>query len=73
MSAVAIRADLTKAEQHSLRPFGYADVTMRITEAACTDGVKNFADIDPSLAYGCVDWFLYPESNHESHGRLPQR
>ena len=22
--------------------------------------------VDPSLAYGCVDWYLYPDSKRES-------
>ncbi len=69
ISAVAIRADLTEAEQQALRSSGYAEVTMRFTKAARTEVVKNCADVDPSLAYGCVDWYLYPDSNRESHAR----
>jgi hypothetical protein len=33
--------------------------TMKLSDAA---GTPHPAVVDPSTAYGCVDWFIYPDS-----------
>lgn len=30
-------------------------------KAARTEAVQHLAAVDPSCAYGCVDWFIYPD------------
>ena len=66
ISAVGYRADLTEAEQRSLRPPDYSNVVLRTVEAARNNVAKQLGDVAPSVAYGCVDWYLYPSSNRES-------
>lgn len=31
------------------------------TEPPCAAAAPNPAVVDPSTAYGCVDWFIYPD------------
>jgi hypothetical protein len=54
ISAVAVRADLTEAGRNTLNPPAYPDAAIQTVGAA---------EVDPVLAYGCVDWYLYKNSN----------
>lgn len=29
--------------------------------------VNRTADVDPSTAYGCVDWYIYPDDTKTTH------
>jgi hypothetical protein len=35
------------------------------SKAARADAAQHLAALDPSSAYGCVDWYLYPDPKHE--------
>ena len=32
-------------------------------KAARTEAIQHLAAVDASFSYGCVDWYIYPESN----------
>ena len=63
ISAVAVRADLTEARQRALNPPAYSDAATRTEGAARISVARQLAEVDPGLAYGCVDWYLYKNSN----------
>ena len=62
ISAVDYRADLTEPEQRALRPPDYSNVVLHTVEAARNNVARQLGDVAPSVAYGCVDWYLYPSS-----------
>jgi hypothetical protein len=66
ISANAFRADLTETEQPALRPADYSNVVMQTVKDVRSNVAKQPWDVAPSLAYGCVDWYLFPSSNRES-------
>jgi hypothetical protein len=37
------------------------------TETSATVTVHRSAAVDPSTAYGCVDWFIYPDPKSAQH------
>jgi hypothetical protein len=37
------------------------------TETTDTVTVHRCAAVDPSTAYGCVDWFIYPDPKSAQH------
>jgi hypothetical protein len=53
-------------------PFPEALLTMESSFRNTTSGsadpaaTRHPATVDPSSAYGCVDWYLYPDSKPES-------
>jgi hypothetical protein len=63
ISAVAVRANLTEAEQRALNPASYSGATMQTTGAARFNVARYLAEVDPGLVYGCVDWYLYKDAN----------
>jgi hypothetical protein len=63
ISAVSVRADLTEAEQSGSKPPAYSDTTIQTVGATRINVARQPAEVDPVLSYGCVDWYLYKNSN----------
>ncbi len=43
---------------HSVHGGGYVESAKK---AARTEAIQHLAAVDASCAYGCVDWYIYPE------------
>ena len=61
ISAVASEPDETTAPtrcSHRTANLGFVESAKK---AACIEAPQHLAALDPSSAYGCVDWYLYPD------------
>jgi hypothetical protein len=65
ISAAPVRACLTEAEQRALNPSDYSDTSFQTAASAPVNVARQLAEVDPVLAYGCVDWYLYRDSNRD--------
>jgi hypothetical protein len=63
ISAAPVCAYLTEAEQRASSPGDYSDLAIQTAATAPVNVARQLAEVDPVLAYGCVDWYLYRDSN----------
>ena len=56
LSAFPRALDQTAIQTPSSRP---------IADTAGTDAAQQPTPVDPAFAYGCVDWYLYPDLKRE--------
>ena len=72
VSASLCHAGLTEKERRALRTSEEAEITECIKRSSRMEVEKHLAEIDPSLAYGCVDWYLYPDLKRGSQREGPE-
>ena len=65
VSATAVRSHFTAAEQDSFAARRRSDITIQGVGTATANVACRPAEVDPVLAHGCVDWYLYRDSNRE--------
>ena len=66
ISAAPVRACLTEAEQRALNPAEYSDMAIQAAGNDQVNVARQLGEVDPVLAYGCVDWYLYRDSNRDA-------
>jgi hypothetical protein len=65
VSAVLSSADEAAVQQLHCQPTAGSGFLQTAKEAAHAEVAQHLAPVDPSFAFGCVDWYLYPDAKPE--------
>jgi len=65
VSGVLCTADEATVQKLHSQPTAASGFVESAKKAARSEVAQHLAAVDPSFAYGCVDWYLYPDAKPE--------